>query len=234
MSNDQSLFTGDPSYRLGDMIMRAEARRKWANWHIERYPNSLAAKYLKATSISCDYGVLERVAPSEDPSSTSSNTLVVHLRIGDVLDGDFPHLPHVARTSVTDYLRKQQDWPYVRPMSHFRAAGKLAKENGVTQAVIVAASHIQKFAPYPRSREYIRRIKAMYENELGLRCELRLGRPADSDFIYLASSRHLCLTGGNFSVIAYLLAKKRGCLVYGGLPLVRREDRRILRIKDGE
>lgn len=214
--------------------MRPLARQKWGKWHLDHYPDSFAAEYVRNTNESFNHSVLSEILSKSTVSLAPEDALVVHLRIGDALDGDFPHLPHVEATSVKDYLEKQQAWPYIRPMSHFRQAVRAAKKNGIKSVVLVAASHTPKYAPYPRSRRYISRIKSMIERRFKLPCNERFGKRADEDFAFMSSAKHLCLTGGNFSVIAYLMAKSSGCTIYGGLPEVRPLDKAIFRLCDSK
>lgn len=233
MHSYHDLFTGETGYRLGDMIMRKEARRKWRDQHLSSFPSSLASRYLRETDESFNVEVLEKLVGSyRGVASPSDDILVVHLRVGDVLDRDYSSenkgLGYVRMLPVDDFLSEQRGWPYIRPISHFRQAGQEAKKLGAKRVVIMAGSHFPQFSPYPRSMEYIRKIKKMFEEELKLPCKLRLGKKADVDFVFLSRAKLVTLTGGNFSVIAYLLASRRGAKVFGGIPKVRDEDKQVL------
>ena len=99
------LFVGDAhdwtKYRLADAVKGSEAQRAWRGWEAVRrkyramYPGSIATSYLEKTKdrprandleILCDQVVSDRANDTDD--APRADSAVVHLRLGDVVDGD--------------------------------------------------------------------------------------------------------------------------------------------------
>ena len=64
------LFTGWPGYRIGDMFRSATQRGAdgGAAYHCATWPDSLACRYLSATSHTNDLAVMTRLVAESDPA----------------------------------------------------------------------------------------------------------------------------------------------------------------------
>ena len=88
------LFTGWQSYRLGDFfhylgsVMSPQDTSNTERLLRTQWPNSIAAEYHRATHGSNNYGVMTRIIRARGTAENTPppNTVVVHLRVGDVLD----------------------------------------------------------------------------------------------------------------------------------------------------
>ena len=83
-------------YRLGDVVLNAKHREREAEQTLHNHPASIASQYLRRTNRSEDISVLQRIVDRRikwnhtNCSAPSLDTLVVHLRLGDVLDVSLP------------------------------------------------------------------------------------------------------------------------------------------------
>ena len=56
------------------------------NYHLKNYPNSIATEYMLKTKENEDYNILLNIINKKKPNFTVNNYVVIHLRIGDVID----------------------------------------------------------------------------------------------------------------------------------------------------
>jgi len=217
-------------YRLGDMVVDEIYRKDTSNgedFHITHFPGTIAADYLLAThgtvrGVSIDWATLMAVVEAHRLRRTdctpSKDSLVVHLRVGDVVDGG------QNEYSVDELLAEQRrqspskaEWSeYSRPASYYEKLVAGAYSAGWHRVVIVAGGLRLGAESQQKSMEYIRRVRAIFE---GVQppletIEARIGGDPDCAFMLLAGGAYVCPAGGGFSWVASNLARRAGAKVY--------------------
>ena len=79
-------------YRLGDMFRSKKFRDDGSgkDYHLKNFPQSIASEYMRRTDDDSNYAVLMEICSDymkkQNYLRPSPQTLVIHLRIGDVID----------------------------------------------------------------------------------------------------------------------------------------------------
>ena len=155
----------------------------------------------------------------------SPNTLVIHLRLGDVVDE--------ARNSVQELLFEQQyfydttkesnrpipiveKWnAYVKPMSYFSDMlnDNLISKNNFSKVVIMGAAHKGQLykgnlTTALKSCQYSNAIRSFLERSLSdTEVTLRLGQIPDDDMIFSSQAAGFISSGGGFSNVMQTLQR---------------------------
>jgi hypothetical protein len=188
------------AYRLGDAIMGHYQPFKTRRYHKQYYPRSIVAQYFSKTN---QFGRIDLLAQvvrenvhktkSEHPSK---NTIVVHLRLGDVLELS-PHSPgeHLAKECFSS---ENSTRVYVKPLSYFKIA--FASLPG-KKVQFVYGSHF-KDLELTKSMAYLKQLEQSLRR-MGYSCSVyeSNGDP-DMDFLYLCYAPLLVTTGGGYSDLA--------------------------------
>ena len=190
-------------YRLSDAIQGNYQPTRTKQNHIQWYPDSLVTQYFRKTNTFGDVDVLAEVVRENLVSETfqraSADTVVVHLRLGDVLDE--------CAYSVDDHLEK--DLPYskmpkskswVKPKTYFDEA--LQKFPRVRKVVLVYGSHLPNLK-LTKSKEYVRKLtEHLKAKGYSVSVHNSSNVDADDDFMFLATAPNLVITGGGYSALA--------------------------------
>ena len=191
-------------YRLGDMILHRN-QFSGIDYHLIDYPNSIASEYLKATPNKSDLPVLfeiikKRTTPELKPDE---NTLLIHLRIGDVIDN--------SRFSVDELLsegrnygaikseQKEGEWGghnYVKPLSYYQEVLEIIQTLPINKIILIGGYHMD--GDHSKSEEYVSRIQTFFE-ENKYRVETRINEDPDEDFILMSNSTYFVQSGGGYS-----------------------------------
>jgi hypothetical protein len=208
-----SLFTGSTLYRLGDMIRQSN---RWESdgqeYHFENYPSSIASEYMRRTNSKNNMSVLEdiiRHRSADDINLPESDTLIIHLRVGDVVEGSQSTVSEIL--SDYTYLNSYLWSNYTPPLKHVRKKLESVKTK-IRKITLVAASH--EDIDTPKSCQYIAAIQQYLEN-LGYQVTLRLGQDPDTDFIFLCNATHLIpSTNGGFARLIKTMCARLGGNIY--------------------
>jgi len=166
-------------YRLGDMIYSHLVRDKYKQLYSSRYANSIVSKYMKRTTKSRDLDILESIIKEYSPRiKPRKNTLVIHLRVGDVVKRD------------VDFLLKQENLIYTKPLSYYK---DVIKDYTKIKSITLVAGGCF--------------LKELY-TEMGYNVNVRIGKNADDDFVFMSRAKHFIPGGGKFSNLINQLHKK--------------------------
>ena len=180
-------------YRLGDMIYGHLDRSKNKNLYIARYPDSIVSKYMKRTNKSVDLDTLKSIVKKYNPRiRPNKNTIVIHLRVGDVIKGD------------VNSLLKKEGLTYTRPLSYYKEAIKNYKD--LESITLVAGGCFLK-DNFLKSKMFISKIKSLY-TKMGYNVNVRFEKNADDDFVFMCRAKHFIPGGGKFSELITQLRKK--------------------------
>ena len=132
--------------------------------------------------------------------SPGPQDLVVHLRLGDVLDN-----PFYAAKGCTLHTNTT-DCPYVKPL---HAYARLSLPRTVARAYLVGSPHYRARTAL-KSLEYVRRVRATLA-ERGVRNIVELlNRDADEDLTFMARATYFVPSGGGFSSTVAELVRMNG------------------------
>ena len=180
-------------YRLGDMIYSHLVRDKYKQLYSSRYANSIVSKYMKRTTKSRDLDILESIIKEYSPRiKPRKNTLVIHLRVGDVVKRD------------VDFLLKQENLIYTKPLSYYK---DVIKDYTKIKSITLVAGGCFLKNNLPLSKKFISKIKELY-TEMGYNVNVRIGKNADDDFVFMSRAKHFIPGGGKFSNLINQLHKK--------------------------
>ena len=218
------LFSGCDNYRLGDVFasklidyqFSAHGLKVWPTqrktdfkgtlreYTLENFPNSIAADYILRSKAQHDYQLLKQICTERaDVNNTPpADVLVMHLRVGDVID--------YSKHTHYDFLRSQtcDTGCYVRPLQSIIDSATRSK---MSKVVLVAGAHVPD--PLPQSLCYLEIVALELENN-GYEVTMRLaGHPVD-DLIYMSNARHFSPSNGGFSRIITRLVRMNGGSVY--------------------
>jgi hypothetical protein len=218
------LYHGRRGYMLSDLVKQSnldpdhsDPSNRWARWadvrrdHMHDFPDSLAADLVRQTSqqptsYEEKLKVLHKLvaarsrrahgqrAPHALTTSSDDGYLLVHLRVGDVIEEEEHSLAEMLdRDDVKFNLTGTR---YVRGLNWYRSldVGRM----NVTRAVLLAGSHLP-YASFNRSCVYVHEVRKVLQRR-GLRdVELRCGQDADEDVVVAAHSRWIEASSGGFS-----------------------------------
>ena len=213
-----------------------------ADFHLQKWPHSLAADYLRATDQEEDFEALAGLVRKYNASVTpAKSAAVVHLHVGEILEDyhkdvsvdallqgpEFCEWKEIART---DLLRKggvgktkQSDEDeelmrhcYVLNASYYKRQIKKLQHRGpnVKDVVLVAVSpNDASGMGFRRSSAYIRGVRRLFK-AAGYRVHLRLGQKPDDDFALMSRATYFVQGGGGFSIlIAGVVAELGGTVL---------------------
>lgn len=182
-------------YRLGDLVSGYWRRhfalpgRNLTDYVCGRWPGSVGCTVLRRQPTSAlPEGVcaaLPRVAPANE------TTLVVHLRLGDVLD--WPYYREVRGCTA------ERGCYYVRPLSYY---GRVPVPPAVRTVVLVGdPTYRAAVHGAARSLAYRRAVAETFARR-GYAVAVRPPAFADDDLAFLVASRHLLPGRGGFAHLA--------------------------------
>jgi len=214
-------------YRLGDMI--ASMYRWDPQWgqqyHFKKFPRSMASMYMRATEENENWSILNecirRKFGSREKDLQVQRQLVVHLRVGDVMDDDHARQIPVQRF-LSHWTVKWRGGYYVVPKAYYE---NFEIPNNVKKFVIIANPyfHVNEGIEPRNSKAYISAIVQVFQ-EKGIEVEARItsnqadvtcsDERADEDFALAVSAEALIISGGNFGRALGNVAKVRGLAVW--------------------
>ena len=218
--NARVLSEGGRGYSLSDLL-----RPYWSHLRpehvLQKWPNSIAADYTRGCEaihkhevlhnvslkriVTSDYNISMLASIVERRQPERTNVTVIHLRIGDVID-------RVA-TKVEEFLShltfiKNHHNAYVKPLFYY-AAAPLSTSQPI---VVVAGSHCgTACGHHNKSCRYLHAVVDYIRTRFApAPVSLRLNRPADEDFAYMARATAFLPGGGGYSNLIAKLVNRSG------------------------
>jgi hypothetical protein len=196
----ENLYHGWNNYRLGDCI---KSKNEWfKDFHLKKYPNSIAAKYLKKTKTKNNYKVLNDIVKTYH-NDTPQDSIIIHLRIGDVLEKKGWCSNHACK-----------NYSYEDVTTYKKIASDIKKYTNFKNIIIVAGSHYD-YDNYDNSYKYINQVENIFKDK-GFNVKKRLGNNPDSDLIYMSNANYFVSsgTGGGFTRIISEIVNRNSGTVY--------------------
>jgi hypothetical protein len=221
-----NLYTNVDFYRIGD-IVRGMTNVKNYNSNLDlasdtliKFPNSIASQYIR----NIDPGSLHEMTNLDRNKELylykisiiknllktynipRNNDVIIHLRVGDVLDHESQNPPN--KKELDNYIYKNIKLDrvyekYVKQLSYYQTIIRELKKNNIDRVTIIAGSHV-KCPNYKISSYYITVIKNLFE-ENGIHVTLRIGLHPDEDLKLVAGAKKFYGSGGGYSELLELL-----------------------------
>ena len=198
-------------YQLGDVVRGKIGNPNYLYKYRQKYPGSIATAYIDLSSNKRvpRRQALRRAVAMHDPTLVPDrDVLVVHLRVGDVVEWT-PYEAGQFLQSQRSYMSppgpkgEVRDWgTYVRPASFFEVAVRHYK--GRVRMVVLVAGGFGGLGR--KSRDYV-----CYVGRIFRRGGYQVGiLPPDDDFAYMARAWHLLVGGGGFAGLVKSLVDNSG------------------------
>lgn len=191
---ESRLFTGKEGYRLGDMVKYKRWRNKSGGkaFHLLHFPHSIATEYMSKTDENNKLDILEEIVKKRSIQDKVPNhdELVVHLRVGDVVEYSY---------SLLDSLTFGSSYVSSLP---FLANG-LKQLKNVKSVTIIAGIHYSVISE-KKSLEYIAAVRQFFL-DVGLPVSLRIGGDPDDDFVFMCNANFFIPSGGGYANLVNII-----------------------------
>ena len=200
----------DCYYRLGDVIYRKATDNLFnRTLYSIKWKNTIADQYYKKKKKYQDYETLYQIVKNKSKKVKipdgipDGKTLVIHLRIGDVIENEY-------LGSIDDLLEGKSDykgsdgWYYLKDYKYFENNIEKIKDK-INKIVIVGGYHC---ANNPiRSKIYLEKLINFMQKKNYI-IEQRIDKySSDEDFIYMSNSSYFLRSGGGYSKLANEMVK---------------------------
>ena len=203
--------TGWYRYRLGDMFRSKKHARLDGVYHITNFPNSIATQYLLASNATDfgNYSILLNIVQNrslsmdfmKDYNISFNDTIIVHLRTGDVID-------HRTDLNVNEILMDNTN-KYYRPMIYYINIFEKLKKYHLDKVLFITGYHYGH--NHTKSKIYTMKIIKLFELNGYKDIKLRVNQNPDQDFLIMCNSKYFVKSGGGFSkMIADIVQMKGG------------------------
>ncbi len=216
-------------YRLGDMVFHSERRKETSGYELHKklFPNSIATKYMDLTKHENDLDILMKIIEKKKnlAKMPNENTLVIHLRTGDVIDRSFN--PEKSSFDINDLLsrkkistmkfynydktKKNNVKTYVKSLQYYEEALESFVPPHVKHVVFVTGFH--KTDNHDKSMKYVESVRDYFKKK-GYLVSIRLNQNPDDDFLYMCNSKYFIQSGGGFSALISEIVQKKNGNVY--------------------
>ena len=195
-------------YRLGDILYRGGGGFHMLIKSIdERWVNSIAYKYKNNPNYNkqkygdVDLNYLINIIDNFEYEKPPSNTLVIHLRIGDVIGMKNNNENHYWMNGVNHYVKDKK---------YYKEILKKIKKYKIKNIHIITGSHFNN--NIEESTKFIDEIIDIFEKKY--HTKLIITNNPDKDFVYMINSKYFCPSGGNFTtIIKNIVLKKNNIII---------------------
>lgn len=191
-------------YRLGDIVRMEKHRKALTPVCYKKYPESIASEYIKRTNKDNDIPTLIDII-DKYPNKTPQKAIIIHLRIGDVIDETGYSIKEILHHCLPFY--KNQKSCYVKPLSYYNSIN--FRTFPTKKIILVGGFH--KNGDHTKSYEYVIAIRNFFRQK-GYDVETRIDveNDPDSDFVYMCNAKYFVSSGGGFSGIIKKIVAEKG------------------------
>ena len=197
-----NLYTAYHEYRLGD-VYNGDAGKPNEDYlykhHTTKYPNSIAAEYLKKTDEKKNIKVMYDIV-SKRLKNVPINDCILHLRIGDVMEDIKIEDILNEWNSDNDKYEKGNAFDkikYMRNKKFFIDKINKLRELNIHKINIICGAHI-KYETYTNSSKYIDMIIDLFKQN-NIDTKLSINNNPDEDLLVGINAKYFINTGGGFS-----------------------------------
>jgi hypothetical protein len=198
------------SYRLGDFIMHKTYRDQLMSSYLKHYPYSIAIEYLSKTKESSNLPILLEVIKRRKKECPEENTLIIHLRIGDVIDHTHYTINDFLYNNIGLPLENGSKGYYVKPLQYYKTA--FASFENIDNIVLVGGFHMN-YENRSKSHKYVQEIAYFFE-QYNVTVEKRINGDPDEDFVYMCHAKNFIPSGGGYSLLIAKLVQMQNGKVY--------------------
>jgi hypothetical protein len=213
---------GNEEY-VGTRWVPSKGAKETLEGYIHRlFPTSIASQYLRKTQRTNNMPVLSNLideyVTEHNLKTPADDVMVVHLRVGDVIDGTDVPLDEFFNRRVNSWYALFGNEPcswspvYVRCLASFDRVLKKTTELGFHKISLVYGFHI-KNQSIKKSKLYIAGL-VEYAQSRGFEVEMITHADADVSFSYACNAKHFIPGGGGFSKLMAKVVKHKGNDVY--------------------
>jgi len=202
-----NLYNGEywDGYRLGDILYRWNGILHLIKNIDKKWPNSIAHKYINNPKYNnqkeIDLNYLINIVDNYEYDEPPTDTLVIHLRIGDVIS--------LTNNNKLPSPEMNIDH-YVKDKNYYKEILKKIKKYNIKKILIIAGAHFND--SIEESTKFIDEIINIFDNKYNTK--LIITNNPDKDFVYMAKSRYFCPSGGNYSnIIKDIVLKKNNIII---------------------
>eukprot|EP01084_Bolivina_argentea_P091522 164754_1 len=193
-------------YRLGDMLKHPKKRIKASGYqyHKSHFPNSLAVQYMDEIAQNeqgFNMTILLNIMKQRKQLYPSNDSLVIHLRIGDILEN--------VKYLTTDFNAYKI---LNSPEKVFEYFLPNISANNITQVVLVTGFHKQS-NDHTKSIDYIIKSKKWFETN-NISVSLRINENPDDDFMFMCNSKYFMQNVHGFSGLIGRIVRLRNGTVF--------------------
>lgn len=195
-------------YRLGDMVTIKDLQDKpnGKGYHLKHFPNSIASEYMKTTNEIGRFDILADIVRKKyNPVSANSDTIVIHLRIGDVINESSKSVEEILTYPTKNDLNKYYNDYYTPTINYIH--DQILQLSSITNAILVSGSHMP--VNETKSCKYIFTVKEYLEMK-NYSVSTRLGSDPDEDFVLMCKCENLISSRGNFAYVINQVRKEFG------------------------
>ena len=201
---EYNLYTNVDHYRFGDVYHGYSVGSGTSciyKDHVERFPNSIASEYIiKSGKTPLNKELLINILKNRSKESeNTTDTCIVHLRVGDVLDlAEYNNTFHkILDKYYNDKTTTTNSYLYSK--SYYLDKIKILKKLNIKNIIIISGSHVD-CGNYKYSTFYINKIKKLFENN-GFNIKLKLASHPDSDIMLVYNSKYFIGSKGGYSKV---------------------------------
>ena len=214
-------------YRLGDMFKSHTERGKKDGWrlHSRKYPDSIAVEYMmkiedRFHGSDSDYSTMMQIVDDRIANRTElqslmpdNNTLVIHLRTGDVIEDDTLPIREFLSFDNASAPKRRGRWMTRGLPFYADIWDHIQRDGAPIDYILVCTGWHYKIAHY-RSIAYINEV-IKYLEQMVDAVEIRINENPDEDFMIMSQSRYFVESGGGYSRMMGGMVKLNGGTVYG-------------------
>jgi len=203
-SSSSGIYNGDHwnNYRLGDVVLMPRYSNFYdpgfhenVLYHTTEYPGSIADEYIRGSKKHKDFEFLNKIINSRNNlEKVDDHTLVLHIRIGDVI------CKKVWRNDAKDHYSKIDNKYWWKNVVRY------IKNNGITRVIIIAGTHFKDCLE--ESEKYVFDRGNYIRTSSGVNVEYRLGKSPDDDIIFSSNAKHFMTTGGGYGELIKMIINK--------------------------
>ena len=190
-------YLANKLYRLGDAV-RGFWEAQWTkDYHKELYPNSLTSLYFSKTNAYNKFDILAEAVrefqQTHECLIPKTNEIVLHLRVGDVLEMS----PHSVDHHLAENVRFWNGQYYVKNLAYLD--DQFSEFQQGMHVTILCGTPMRDLG-MTKTNEYVAKVKAHLEGKGFTTC-LRTTHGPDEDFVYAVFAKNIVTTGGGFSLL---------------------------------
>ncbi len=195
-------------YRLGDMVKSKMARnaKDGRELHYAQFPNSIASEYMRKTDEDNRLDLILDILKERTTQPTQTpppDMLVVHLRIGDVID----KTPYMVKEFLSRYIMHHNGFNYVKPLSYYQEIIEQIRPLNIKSVTLIGGFHSDTKSQQ-KSIVYVNKIREFFEKN-GFVTYTRINFDPDEDFIFMCNAEYFTPSGGGYSSLVKNILRKK-------------------------